>query len=175
MNLLEHLDALMFIVVLVVILSGYPVALCLAGVALIFAFVGWRLGVFEPALLVAAPNRIYGVMTNEVLIAVPLFVFMGVTLEKSKIAEELLDTMGNLFGTLRGGLGISVVLVGALLAASTGIVGATVVTMGLLSLPTMLRRGYAPDLASGVITASGTLGQIIPPSIVLVLIWEEIG
>jgi tripartite ATP-independent transporter DctM subunit len=174
-NLLEHLDALMFIAALAVILSGYPVAFCLAGVALVFAFVGWQAGVFDPTYLGAAPNRIYGVMTNKVLIAVPLFVFMGVTLEKSKIAEELLDTMGRLFGSLRGGLGISVVLVGALLAASTGIVGATVVTMGLLSLPTMLKRGYSPELSTGVITASGTLGQIIPPSIVLVLLGDAMG
>ncbi|KKJ75121.1 tripartite transporter, partial [Kiloniella litopenaei] len=123
----------------------------------------------------ALPSRIYGnAMTNEILIAVPLFVFMGVMLEKSKVAEELLDTMGQLFGSVRGGLGISVTIVGALLAASTGIVGATVVTMGLLSLPTMLRRGYDPSLACGSICAAGTLGQIIPPSIVLVILGDQI-
>jgi len=175
MNIAEHLDILLFIVALIVLLSGYPVAFALAGTALIFAFVGWRLGVFEPAYLIASPSRIFGVMTNQVLIAVPLFVFMGVMLEKSKVAEELLDTMSKLFGSMRGGLGISVVLVGALLAASTGIVGATVVTMGLLSLPTMLKRGYSPALASGIIAASGTLGQIIPPSIVLVLLGDVMG
>ncbi|HSO82508.1 TRAP transporter large permease subunit, partial [Thiocapsa sp.] len=129
-------------------------------------------GLFEPAFLEALPNRLYGVMTNETLIAVPLFVFMGVMLERSRVAESLLDTMAMLFGPLRGGLGISVTLVGMLLAASTGIVGATVVTMGLLSLPIMMRRGYSPSLAAGTICASGTLGQIIPPSIVLVLLGD---
>ncbi len=129
---------------------------------------------FDPAFFGFFPNRIYGVMTNEVLIAVPLFVFMGVMLERSKVAEELLDAMGQLFGKMRGGLGVSVSVVGALLAASTGIVGATVVTMGLLSLPTMLRRGYDPALACGTICAAGTLGQIIPPSIVLVVLGDQI-
>ncbi|MGB1026903.1 MAG: TRAP transporter large permease, partial [Rhodospirillaceae bacterium] len=131
-------------------------------------------GLFDLSFLGAMPQRIFGTMTNEVLIAVPLFVFMGVMLERSKVAEELLESMGRLFGTLRGGLGLSVCLVGALLAASTGIVGATVVTMGLLSLPTMLRRGYDPSLSCGVICAAGTLGQIIPPSIVLVLLGDQI-
>jgi TRAP-type mannitol/chloroaromatic compound transport system permease large subunit len=142
---------------------------------LIFALVGWAAGVFDMTFFGALPSRIYGsAMTNTVLIAVPLFIFMGVMLERSRVAEELLDTMGKLFGNLRGGLGISVAIVGALLAASTGIVGATVVTMGLLSLPTMLRRGYDPSLACGTICASGTLGQIIPPSIVLVLLGDQI-
>ena len=145
-------------------------ALSLGGTALAFAFVGEAFELFDPAFLEALPNRLYGVMTNDTLIAVPLFVFMGVMLERSRVAESLLDTMALLFGPLRGGLGISVTLVGMLLAASTGIVGATVVTMGLLSLPTMLRRGYDPSLAAGTICASGTLGQIIPPSIVLVLL-----
>jgi TRAP-type mannitol/chloroaromatic compound transport system permease large subunit len=173
-GLAESLDLLMFAALCVLILLGFPVAFTLAGTALIFAAIGSALGVFDPAFFGFFPNRIYGVMTNEVLIAVPLFVFMGVMLERSRVAEELLDTMGQLFGTLRGGLGISVSLVGALLAASTGIVGATVVTMGLLSLPTMLRRGYDPALTCGSIAAAGTLGQIIPPSIVLVVLGDQI-
>jgi tripartite ATP-independent transporter DctM subunit len=173
-GLAESLDLLMFLALCGLILLGFPVAFTLAGTALIFAGIGWALGVFDASFFGFFPNRIYGVMTNEVLIAVPLFVFMGVMLERSKVAEELLDTMGQLFGKLRGGLGISVSVVGALLAASTGIVGATVVTMGLLSLPTMLRRGYDPALACGSIAAAGTLGQIIPPSIVLVVLGDQI-
>jgi tripartite ATP-independent transporter DctM subunit len=172
--LAEILDLLMFVALCGLILLGFPVAFTLAGTALIFAGIGWSLGAFDPSFFGFFPNRIYGVMTNEVLIAVPLFVFMGVMLERSKVAEELLDAMGQLFGKLRGGLGISVSVVGALLAASTGIVGATVVTMGLLSLPTMLRRGYDPALACGSICAAGTLGQIIPPSIVLVVLGDQI-
>ena len=171
----EILDVLMFVVVCGFLLAGFPVAFTLAGTALIFALIGWALGVFETSFFGSIPSRIYGnAMTNVVLIAVPMFIFMGVMLERSRVAEELLETMGKLFGTLRGGLGISVAVVGALMAASTGIVGATVVTMGLLSLPTMLRRGYAPSLACGSICASGTLGQIIPPSIVLVLLGDQI-
>lgn len=162
----------LFAAVCGVLLLGYPVALSLGGTALIFAGIGLLTGTFDGAFLSAMPNRLYGIMTNVTLIAVPLFVFMGVMLERSKVAENLLDTMSMLFGPLRGGLGFSVTLVGMLLAASTGIVGATVVTMGLLSLPTMLRRGYSPALASGAICASGTLGQIIPPSIVLVLLGD---
>jgi TRAP-type mannitol/chloroaromatic compound transport system permease large subunit len=151
------------------------VAFTLAGTALIFALLGWAFGVFNMSFFGALPSRIYGnAMTNVVLIAVPLFIFMGVMLERSRVAEELLDTMGKLFGNMRGGLGVSVAIVGALMAASTGIVGATVVTMGLLSLPTMLRRGYNTSLACGSICASGTLGQIIPPSIVLVLLGDQI-
>ena len=168
----EILDILMFLVAIVFLMAGFPVAFTLAGTALVFGLIGFALGVFDLSFLGLFPQRIFGTMTNEVLIAVPLFVFMGVMLEKSKVAEELLDNMGKLFGTLRGGLGISVTVVGALLAASTGIVGATVVTMGLLSLPTMLRRGYDPALATGTIAAAGTLGQIIPPSIVLVLLGD---
>jgi tripartite ATP-independent transporter DctM subunit len=163
---------LLFLVVCIVLMAGYPVAFSLAGTALLFAWVGQLAGAFDAAFLEALPNRLYGIMTNVTLIAVPLFVFMGVMLERSRVAENLLDTMAELFGRLRGGLGFSVTLVGMLLAASTGIVGATVVTMGLLSLPTMLRRGYDPRIASGVICASGTLGQIIPPSIVLVLLGD---
>ncbi|MFC1602893.1 TRAP transporter large permease subunit [Pseudomonadota bacterium] len=168
----EFLPLLMFLCVCLVLLLGYPVAFSLAGTALAFAWIGGMTGHFDSVFLQALPNRLYGVMTNETLIAVPLFVFMGVMLERSRVAENLLDTMASLFGPLRGGLGISVTLVGMLLAASTGIVGATVVTMGLLSLPTMLRRNYDPAFAAGSICASGTLGQIIPPSIVLVLLGD---
>ena len=164
----------MFAVAIVLLLTGFPVAFTLAGTGLVFAVLGHMLGVFDFAFVNALPQRIYGTMANEVLIAVPLFVFMGVLLERSRVAEELLETMGQLFGPMRGGVGIAVCVVGALLAASTGIVGATVVTMGLLSLPTMLRYGYAPSLAAGTIAASGTLGQIIPPSIVLVILGDQI-
>ncbi len=163
---------MLFLTVIVVLLCGYPVAFTLAGVSLLFAGGGILAGTFEVSLLRAFPSRLFGIMTNETLIAVPLFVFMGVMLERSKIADELFATMASLFGAWRGGLGISVVLVGMLLAASTGIVGATVVTMGLLSLPAMLKRGYQAELATGVVCAAGTLGQIIPPSIILVLLGE---
>ena len=156
------------------LLLGFPVAFTLSGVALIYALIGAYFEVFELAFVQALTNRIYGIMTNDLLIAVPLFVFMGVMLERSKLAEALLDTMALLMGRLRGGLGIAVSAVGALLAASTGIVGATVVTMGLLSLPTMLKRGYAPSISCGSICAAGTLGQIIPPSIVLILLGDQI-
>ena len=162
---MEMLPFIMFAAVFVLLLLGYPVALTLGGVSVIFGVLVFGLDFF--ALL---PSRIWGTMTNYVLLAVPLFVFMGVMLEKSGIAEKLLETMGMLFGHFRGGLAVSVIVVGALLAASTGIVGATVVTMGLMSLPAMLKRGYDPELATGTIAASGTLGQIIPPSIVLVLL-----
>ena len=155
-----------------VLLAGYPVAFTLAGTAILFAVIGLLTGNFEVGYLSALPSRLFGIMTNETLIAVPLFIFMGITLERSKIAEDLLETLSSLFGSYRGGLGLAVILVGMLLAASTGIVGATVVTMGLLSLPTMLKRGYDPALSTGVISASGTLGQIIPPSIVLVLLGD---
>jgi len=155
--------------------SGFPVAFVLGGVALLVAGLGMLAGNFDPSFLEAFPNRVFGVMTNETLVAVPLFVFMGVMLEKSRIAESLLEAVASLFGRVRGGLVVAVLLVGALLAASTGIVGATVVAMGLISLPTMLRHGYCPRLASGAICASGTLGQIIPPSIVLVLLGDQLG
>ncbi len=154
------------------LLAGFPVAFTLGGVALAFAAIGVAAGGFNEALLTGLPNRVFGIMSNETLVAVPLFVFMGVTLERARIAEELLETLSALFGSLRGGLGISVTLVGMLLAASTGIVGATVVTMGLLSLPTMLRRGYSAEISTGTICASGTLGQIIPPSIILVMLGD---
>lgn len=164
----------MFAVTFLVLLSGFPVAFCLAGTALIFAGLGLLSGNFDSAFLSALPSRIFGIMSNETLVAVPLFVFMGVVLERSRIAEDLLETMSQLFGGLRGGLGISVCVVGGLLAASTGIVGATVVTMGLISLPAMQRRNYSPSLATGIICASGTLGQIIPPSIVLVILGDVV-
>jgi tripartite ATP-independent transporter DctM subunit len=168
----EYLALTMFIAVCIVLMAGYPVAFTLAGTALMFALGGIWNGTFDSAFLEALPNRLYGIMSNETLVAVPLFVFMGVMLERSKVAESLLETMAALFGRLRGGLGISVTIVGMLLAASTGIIGATVVTMGLLSLPTMLKRGYDPAVSAGTICASGTLGQIIPPSIVLVLLGD---
>ncbi len=166
------LALVMFLAVMAVLLTGYPVAFSLGGTALIFAGIGLLLGGFDASLLGFLPGRLFGIMTNQTLIAVPLFVFMGVMLERSHVAEDLLDTMAALFGPLRGGMGISVTLVGMLLAASTGIIGATVVTMGLLSLPAMLKRGYRPSIAAGTICASGTLGQIIPPSIVLVLLGD---
>ena len=169
---MEWIAVVMFATVIVVLLAGYPVAFSLGGTALGFALAGVAFGGFEAAFLGTMPNRLFGIMSNETLLAVPLFVFMGVTLERAKIAESLLDSLSALFGGLRGGLGISVTVVGMLLAASTGIVGATVVTMGLLSLPTMLRRGYSPRIATGTICAAGTLGQIIPPSIVLVLLGD---
>jgi tripartite ATP-independent transporter DctM subunit len=168
----EWVALLLFVSVILVLLAGFPVAFTLGGTALIFAGVGVLTGEFNAALLTGLPNRVFGIMNNETLVAVPLFVFMGVTLERARIAEDLLETLSGLFGSLRGGLGISVTLVGMLLAASTGIVGATVVTMGLLSLPTMLRRGYSPEIAAGTICASGTLGQIIPPSIILVMLGD---
>ena len=165
---------LMFVAVFGFLLLGYPVALTLAGTALIAALIGAVGGHFDLAFLYAMPNRLFGIMTNETLIAVPLFVLMGVILERSKIAEDLLDAMTRAFSGMPGGLGLAVCLVGMLMAASTGIVGATVVTMGLMALPTMLRAGYHPALASGTICATGTLGQIIPPSIALVLLGDVI-
>lgn len=175
MMIKDYLDIAMFAALIGALLMGFPVAFTLGGVSIIFAVVGNALGVFDLSYLSFLPQRIFGTMTNETLVAVPLFVFMGVMLERSKVAEELLETMGLLFGRMRGGLGISVSVVGALLAASTGIVGATVVTMGLIALPTMLKRGYDPRLATGAIAAAGTLGQIIPPSIVLVLLGDVMG
>ncbi len=168
------LDIMMVVFLCALLMAGYPVAFSLAGTALLFAVIGLASGVFDISYVKPFPSRIFGAVSNTTLIAVPMFVLMGVILEKSKIAEDLLDEMAKLFGTMRGGLGLSVTFVGALLAASTGIVGATVVTMGLLSLPTMLRRGYDPAFASGSIAAAGTLGQIIPPSIVLILLGDVI-
>ncbi len=166
------LPTLMFLVTVAVLMMGYPVAFSLSGAAIAFALIGAWTGHFDLVFLSAFPQRIYGIMGNETLIAIPLFIFMGVMLERSRISEELLTTMGLLFGSLKGGLGISICVVGALLAASTGIVGATVVTMGLISLPALLRYRYDPSLATGIITASGTLGQIIPPSIILVILGD---
>jgi tripartite ATP-independent transporter DctM subunit len=168
----EYLSLTMFICTIGLLVLGFPVALTLGGSALLFAFLGDLLDIFNAGMLNIYPLRIFGVMKTEPLVAVPLFIFMGVMLEKSNLAGQLLEAMGSLFGTLKGGLGISVLIVGAMLAASTGIVGATVVTMGLMSMPVMLRAGYDPRLASGLICSSGTLGQIIPPSIVLVLLGD---
>ncbi|TAK55611.1 MAG: TRAP transporter large permease subunit [Gammaproteobacteria bacterium] len=170
--IVEWLAFVLFGLVVAALLAGFPVALTLAGVSLGFAALCGAFGVFEFAFLEALPNRIFGTMQNSTLIAVPLFIFMGLVLERAKIADDLLETLGTLFGRGRGGLAIAVVVVGALLAASTGIVGATVVTMGLLSLPSMLRAGYDPRIATGTICAAGTLGQIIPPSIILVLLGD---
>lgn len=172
--MIDLLPIIMFVAVCAALMAGYPVAFTLAGTALIFAGVGVLSGGFEANFLLNYPERIFGTMNNTTLLAVPLFVFMGVILQRSKIAEELLENMSRLCGSLPGGLGISVVVVGALMAASTGIVGATVVTMGLISLPTMLKQGYSPSLACGTICATGTLGQIIPPSIALVLLGDII-
>ena len=169
---MEWLALVLFALVFIALLTGFPVAFTLAGVSLIFAVVANLFGAFDMAFLQSIPNRIFGIMNNTNLIAVPLFVFMGIMLEQSKIAESLLQTMEEVMRGIKGGLGIAVIIVGALLAASTGIVGATVVTMGLLALPTMLKQGYCPKVASGTICASGTLGQIIPPSIVLILLGD---
>ena len=173
MLLAETLAILMVVAVVAALMAGYPVALTLAGVSLIFAIAGQMLGVMSFAILGALPQRIFGVMTNEVLLAIPLFIFMGVMLERSRIAEDLLETMGRLFGTLRGGLGISAVIVGTLLAAAKGVVGATVVTIALITLPTMMRHGYDPRLAAGTVAATATLAQIFPPATVLVLLGDQ--
>ena len=170
----EFMIIFMLVTLFIFLLSGYPVAFTISGVPLVFAIIGYIFNLFDLSYVAALPNRIYGIMTNDLLISVPLFVFMGVMLQKSKIAEELLESMSMLMQNVRSGLTISVTIVGALLAASTGIVGATVVTMGLLSMPTMLKKGYSPSLASGTICAAGTLGQIIPPSIVLILLSDQI-
>ncbi|AMO54489.1 C4-dicarboxylate ABC transporter [Endozoicomonas montiporae] len=170
--MVECIPLIMFACVCAVLMIGYPVAFSLAGTALMFAAIGTLTGYFDSSFLTALPSRLFGIVGNQTLLAVPLFVFMGVMLEKSRVAENLLESMARLFGQMRGGLGLSVTVVGMLLAASTGIVGATVVTMGLLSLPTMMRRGYSAQLATGTICATGSLGQIIPPSIALVLLGD---
>ena len=170
----ELLAVAMVVAVCVLLMAGYPVALTLGGVTLGFALAGHLIGAMDLGLLGALPQRVYGVMTNEVLLAIPLFIFMGVMLERSRVAEELLETMGRLFGTLRGGLGISVAIVGTLLAAAKGVVGATTVTMGLITLPTMLRYGYSPRLAAGTVAATSTLAQIFPPATVLVLLGDQL-
>ncbi|MDH6055939.1 TRAP transporter large permease [Umezakia ovalisporum] len=171
----EWLGPGMFAGALVLLSLGYPVAFSLGGVAILFSIVGIVLGVFDPVFLTAMPQRIFGIMANYTLLAIPYFIFMGSMLEKSGIAENLLETMGIVLGRLRGGLALAVVIVGTLLAATTGVVAATVVAMGLISLPIMLRYGYNKELATGVIAASGTLGQIIPPSVVLVVIGDQLG
>jgi tripartite ATP-independent transporter DctM subunit len=170
----EVFAILLVFAICVALFAGYPVAFTLGGLSLLFAAAGSLLDIFNLGFLGALPQRIFGVMTNEVLLAIPLFIFMGVMLERSRIAEELLETIGRLFGSLRGGLGLAVALVGALLAASTGIVGATATTMGLIVLPVMLRHGYDPRLASGIVAASATLAQIIPPSTVLVILGDSL-
>lgn len=164
----------MFLTLLVLIFSGYPVAFALAGVALLFIPIGIGFDFFGPSLLQALPQGIFATMENYTLLAIPYFVFMGNMLERSGLAEDLLKTMGQLFGPVRGGLALSVVVVGTLLAAATGVVGATVVTMGLISLPVMLRYGYSKYLSTGIIAASGTLGQIIPPSVVLIVLADQL-
>ena len=173
--MIDLLGPLMFVVAFVFIFTGYPVAFSLGGTALLFAAIGVSLDVFEWSLMSGFPLRVFGVMENLILLAVPFFIFMGTMLERSRLAEDLLRTIGMLFGPIRGGLALAVVFVGALLAAATGVVGASVVAMGLISLPVMLRYGYDPKLATGVICASGTLGQIIPPSVVLIVLADQMG
>ena len=170
--MIEYIPLVLFIVMCTSLLLGFPVAFTLGGVSLIFAGLGSMFGLFDLYLLETIPNRLFGIMTNSTLVAVPLFVFMGVILEKSKIAEKLLESMSEIFGNLKSGLGISVIIVGTLLAASTGIVGATVIAMGLISLPAMLKKGYSEEVSTGLIAATGTLGQIIPPSIALVILGD---
>ena len=171
---MEWMALLLFATIIIVLLLGFPVAFSLAGTSLIFAVIGIISGSFEQAFLTGLPNRVYGIMTNTTLLAVPLFIFMGITLEKSRIAEDLLESLSDLFWRLKGGLGIAVMIIGMLLAASTGIVGATVVTLGLLALPTMLKKGYSPEISAGTICAAGTLCQIIPTSIELVMLGDVI-
>jgi tripartite ATP-independent transporter DctM subunit len=171
----EVFAILLVLAICVALFAGYPVAFTLGGLSLVFAAAGSLLGVFGFGFLGALPQRIFGVMTNEVLLAIPLFIFMGVMLERSRIAEDLLETMGRLFGPLRGGLGLSVIIVGVLLAAAKGVVGATTATMGLIVLPAMLRFGYDPRLAAGIVAATATLAQIFPPATVLVLLGDQLG
>src|SRR5881409_4034874 len=173
--LIENMAPIMFGALVVFLLLGYPVAFALAANGLVFALLGIELGLFRPDFLQALPERVYGVMNNDTLLAIPFFTFMGLVLERSGMAEDLLDTIGQLFGTIRGGLAYAVVFVGALLAATTGVVAASVISMGLISLPIMLRYGYDRRLASGVIAASGTLAQIIPPSLVLIVLADQLG
>src|SRR5712675_1659099 len=173
--LIHNMAPIMFAALVLCLLLGYPVAFLLGATGLIFALVGIGLGLFRPDFLQALPERIYGVMNNDTLLAIPFFTFMGLILERSGMAEDLLDTVGQLFGPVRGGLAYAVVLVGALLAATTGVVAASVISMGLISLPIMLRYGYDRRVASGVIAASGTLAQIIPPSLVLIVLADQLG
>ncbi|MGX9444112.1 TRAP transporter large permease [Nitrobacteraceae bacterium UC4446_H13] len=173
--LIENMAPIMFVALVVFLLLGYPVAFSLGAVGLLFAFIGIELGQFHPNFLQALPERVYGVMNNDTLLAIPFFTFMGLVLERSGMAEDLLDTVGQLFGTVRGGLAYAVIFVGALLAATTGVVAASVISMGLISLPIMLRYGYDRRVATGVIAASGTLAQIIPPSLVLIVMADQLG
>src|SRR5450432_694499 len=173
--LIANIAPLMFATLVIVLLIGYPVAFSLAAVGIGWGIVGIELGLLQPTLLQALPERIWGMMSNDTLLAVPFFTFMGLILERSGMAEDLLDTIGQLFGPLRGGLAFAVIFVGALLAATTGVVAASVISMGLISLPIMLRYGYDRRFASGVIAASGTLAQIIPPSLVLIIMADQLG
>src|SRR5216117_460386 len=173
--LASNMAPIMFASLVFFLLLGYPVAFSLAANGLIFALIGIQLGEFRPDFLQALPERVYGVMSNDTLLAIPFFTFMGLILERSGMAEDLLDTIGQLFGTIRGGLAYAVIFVGALLAATTGVVAASVISMGLISLPIMLRYGYDRRVASGVIAASGTLAQIIPPSLVLIVLADQLG
>ena len=173
--MMDNLALFMFVGALLLIFTGYPVAFSLGGTALLFAVIGALTQHFDWILLSALPQRVFGIMSNFVLLAIPYFILMGTILERSGLAEDLLETFGQLFGRLRGGLAIGVIIVGALLAAATGVVGATVVAMGMISLPVMLRYGYSPSLSAGVIAASGTLGQVIPPSVVLIVLGDQLG
>src|SRR5213593_3436188 len=173
--LIHYMAPIMFVALVVFLLLGYPVAFSLAAVGLIFGFIGIQVGLFRPDFLQALPERIYGIMSNDVLLAIPFFTFMGLILERSGMAEDLLDTIGHLFGTSRGGLAYAVIFVGALLAATTGVVSASVLAMGLISLPIMMRYNYSRPMAAGVIVASGTLAQIIPPSLVLIVLADQLG
>jgi GntP family gluconate:H+ symporter len=173
--LIANLAPLMFLALVFVLLIGYPVAFSLAANGLLFGFIGIELGLLKPELLQALPERVFGIMRNDTLLAIPFFTFMGLILERSGMAEDLLETVGQLFGPLRGGLAYAVIFVGALLAATTGVVAASVISMGLISLPIMLRYGYDRRLAAGVIAASGTLAQIIPPSLVLIVMADQLG
>ncbi|HMA87294.1 MAG TPA: TRAP transporter large permease subunit, partial [Burkholderiales bacterium] len=173
--LIAYMAPLMFCGLVVFLLLGFPVAFSLAANGLLFGWIGIELGLLHPALLQALPERIFGIMSNDTLLAIPFFTFMGLILERSGMAEDLLDTIGQLFGPVRGGLAYAVIFVGALLAATTGVVAASVISMGLISLPIMLRYGYDRRLASGVIAASGTLAQIIPPSLVLIIMADQLG
>lgn len=173
--LIANMAPIMFGTLIVFLLSGFPVAFSLAANGLLFGLVGIEVGLLKPELLQALPNRLFGIMANDTLLAIPFFTFMGLILERSGMAEDLLDTIGQLFGPLRGGIAYAVIFVGALLAATTGVVAASVISMGLISLPVMLRYGYDKKIASGVIAASGTLAQIIPPSLVLIVMADQLG
>src|SRR5881398_999819 len=173
--LIHYMAPIMFASLVIFLLLGYPVAFSLAANGLIFALIGIELGLFTPAFFQALPDRVYGIMANDTLLAVPFFTFMGLILERSGMAEDLLDTIGQLFGPIRGGLAYAVIFVGALLAATTGVVAASVISMGLISLPIMLRYGYDRRVATGIIAASGTLAQIIPPSLVLIVMADQLG